>query len=214
MSELWKQKINEEVSRMFEMNIVRTDDDGVKEQFKMISDHMKQTAENTQLLIELDRQKGYNQYIGVDPEIAWIAGRLHDLADLDEGKPGYNRWDRSDHVKRSVKYASQLLDSIGYNKVEPKKTQKILEIIGIHDVYESIEDLDNETTVVVEGDALWKYSAKGIAPTKKIVERRFSKKFKSDAEYIEGLRERKKKWFKTRIGNEIADQYLADATAK
>ena len=199
-------KIQEEVDRLFE-NRMKKISENDREFLRIIKDYMKRVAEIVKLLSEEDEKRGYREYDGLNLEIAWIAARLHDLADLDTGEEDYDRWERKEHGLRSKRYALQVLKRIGYAERKPENTEIILKIIEIHDLSNPFEAFSKEAKIVIEADILWRMEPVNFPIIFSLLKKRGI--VKSKKEVLKRLKTMVKS-LSSRISKEIASEWLSE----
>jgi hypothetical protein len=227
MGEHLKKSIDKKVTRMCEERSMEIGNEDDKQELKRQSEHMNYVAKMSQYLIEMDKQKEYNEYAGLEPEIVWITARIHDLGDLEIGNRGYNRMRKPYHTIKCVEKSMKFLNDIGYNELYPEKTQKILDMISIHDDKDALtksserpktlkkegrtkpdETVVSETTAVVEADQLWRYDPEEFPENIKYVK---EKKGRTIDEILLRLSENLKgingPYLKTRVSKELAREW-------
>jgi len=204
ISNIPKDKIQEEVDRLFRTRIKEVCGED-REFLKIIKDHMKRVAEIVELLVKEDKERNYEEYKGLNLEIAWIAARLHDLADLDTGKKGYDRWNRKEHGMRSKKYAFQVLKRIGYSEENPEKMETILKIIELHDLLNPREAFSKEAKIVTEADILWRMEPVNFSVIFMLLKKR--KIVENKKEVLERLK-RMTESLSSKVSKEIASEWL------
>lgn len=218
MDESWQQKLDE----VFEERINEIDTDEelrknltlspekVKARLRTSVEHMKYVAKTALDLIELDKQKGYYQYRGVDPEIVWVAAIIHDLGDLEEGNPGYDHMAKKEkgiHLTKCEEHARKLLSDVNYRK----NTDRILYIIRSHDIEGILaQDSSPEMTAIVEADRLWRYEPDRFPQNAEYVKETLGKTPEQMLEKLEEEIDQPEKRFglKTRVAQEIAGPNL------